>query len=702
MSNSIELNEVEVLDLIAELKRAAELYYQLQGESGLSDADYDAKLARLGAVRESGLFAHLFGAGSDADLLLEGDVSGGSKVSGVVVRHEVPMLSLKKATNVKELFAFLKRARLAGAESFRLQAKMDGIAMSARYEDGKLVRLATRGDGELGEDITYLSKASGVSIVGLPHSFAGRGDLEVRGELFFTDEQFKKVDDSRRASEATGEGFSNARMAASGLMRKANSAVPYDVEFTFASYAVLVDGAHADMDSLPREGFVNIDEFTQNAVGAEVIDGLTSDEELAEAVDTFGVSRATFPFPTDGVVIKPSNEAAMLNAMGSTGHHPSSQIAWKYATPEVQTKVKAIEITVGRSGKITPVANFDKVKLDGSFIDYASLHNFNIVDKLNVRVGSLVMITKALEIIPQVTKVIHNDESTVALAVPEKCPSCGEKLWFDESKGVWPPQTMRCVNEDCPARMFASVRTAVGRKYLDIKHLGESTLTALHREGLVNDIADLYDLTVDDLANLVTGENSDGAPRRLGEKNALKIIEQIELSKSRPLVRVLPALSIDLIGVTASKALEKHFGSLEAILSASQEELLEVEKFGEGRARSAHEGLKRRRPLIDRLLSAGVTFESTVSASAPASEGLNSPLVGLSFSISGAVPSTFANRDALVEYLEAHGALFHSSPKRETSYMIGDDSGSSSKIKKAISYVVQFISPEEFVEKFVR
>jgi len=693
-----------VLELVEELKRAAELYYQLQGDSGLSDEDYDAKLASLALVRESGLFPEVFESGSDADLLLEGDVAGGSKVSGVAVHHDVPMLSLKKATSVKKLFAFLKRARLAGAESFRLQAKMDGIAMSARYVDGELVCLATRGDGEIGEDITYLARAKDVTIVGLPRSFVGRGLMEVRGELFFTDEQFKKVDSARRSGDGQGEGFSNARMAASGLMRKANSAVPYAVEFTFASYAVLHEGAHANMDTLPREGFVNIDDFTQEAVGAEVISGLTSDEELAEAVDTFGVSRATFAFPTDGVVIKPSNEAAMLNAMGSTGHHPSSQIAWKYATPEVQTTVKGIELTVGRSGKITPVANFDKVKLDGSFIDYASLHNFNIVDKLNVRVGSLVMITKALEIIPQVTKVIHNDENTVPLEVPKSCPSCDKALWFDESKGIWPPQTMRCVNEDCPARMFASVRTAVGRKYLDIKHLGESTLTALHREGLVTDIADLYALTLDDLAGLVTGENSDGAPRRLGEKNAAKILEQIELSKERPLVRVLPALSIDLIGLTASKALEKRFGSLEAILGASKEELLEVDKFGEGRAESAYEGLKRRRPLIERLLAAGVKFKSSgvpATGDSGATE-VDSPLVGLSFSISGAVPSAFANRDALVEYLEAHGALFHSSPKKDTSYMIGEPSGASSKIKKAVSYGVEFISPEDFNERFVK
>lgn len=702
----------EVVELIEELHKAAETYYQKSGDSGLTDEEFDAKLDYLETLEQSGAYEDLFEAGSKGFLLLEGDPALGTKVAvETVVAHNSPMLSLGKAKKPDELLAFLRKARAAGAKDFRLQAKLDGLALSARYTDGELEVLATRGDGVHGEDTTYLLDDSSVTVLGLPRTISTMGIVEVRGELFFTEAQFKAADDARFAK--TSERFSLSRNAASGLLKKAKGGVGYPVEFTFSTYSALHEGRMIDLTSLDSvNGFVTVDSITKNEAGDSPIAGFATDADVLAAVESFGKVRETFGIPTDGVVIKPTNESEMNGKMGFTSHHPVSQIAWKYPAENAQTVVIGIDVTVGKTGKLTPIARIAPVMVAGSKIENASLHNYNLVATKDVRIGSTVLIEKANDIIPQIKVVLKNLPESVAIEVPTNCPACEEVLTFKDD-GVWPPRTLLCPNTTCPSRDFFALKSAVGKNYFDIDGLSEVTLTYLNEVDRVKNIADLFTLTVTELADSALGYTAKGTARRLGEKRAEHIVEYVERSKTRPLAKILAGLNIDLLGRTAAKKLEAAFGDIDGILAATEEEIGAVEGFGPIGAEKIHRGLKLRAGLIAELREHGVTFgklpEGSESAATLDSDGEDlstaAPaggvdLTGVSFAISGAVPEPFANRGAWVDFVEANGGTFHSGPKATTSYMVGDKNETSSKIKKAHSLGLDFLTADEFTKKY--
>lgn len=693
-------------DLIKELYDVSEAYYQRGEESPLTDEEFDAKLDYLQSIKDSGTHQDLFVDGSIGYNLLENDPSLGTSVEGDVVEHKVPMLSLAKAKKEPELISFLDKARRAGAKDFRLQAKLDGIALSARYEGGKLVRLATRGEGTHGEDTTYLIKDPKVTVKGLELSISDKDPLEVRGELFFTQEQFKNVDDARFAT--TGVRFKNSRNSAAGLMKGAKSGVDYPVEFTFAAYSVMKDDVPVGLDELNSLGFRSVDQITDEATPGLDLTGFTSNDDVMKAVHDFGTAREGFDFPTDGVVIKPTNEAEMLGAMGFTSHHPVSQIAWKYPDAAATTEVLAIDMTVGASGKVTPIARVRPVDLDGSTISNASLHNFNLVHTKGIRVGSVILIVKANAIIPQVKAVISNPKDSEDVAVPTNCPSCGTTLAFDKVEGEWPPKTMNCPNIECGSRKFFALKMAVGKAYMDIDGLSEVTLDYLHATGRVTNIADLYTLELKELADSEMGESQNGNARRLGEKRAQNIIDHIELSKTRPLSKMLPSLSIDGMGSGSTKKMEKAIGDIDAILAASQVQIAAVDGLGPISAEKIHTGLRQRKETIERMRAAGVTFgkgaapAQAAAASASGGASTSVDLSGKSFAISGAVPPGFKNRNEWIDYVEANKGEFHSSPKANTTYMIGDPNESSSKIKAAVKNGVTFMSPDKFSSEFTK
>lgn len=694
----------EIAALIEELYEAAEAYYQKSGDTLLTDDEFDAKLEYLTLTQEAGFHDDLFAAGSKGMLLLEGDPSLGTKVdSDEVVTHEVPMLSLGKAKKEPELLAYLAKARAAGAKDFRLQAKLDGLAISVRYIDGKISQIATRGDGVHGEDTTYVLNDPKVTIKGLPRTISIVEPTEVRGELFFTTAQFEAADNARLAE--TGERFKNSRNSASGLLKKAKGGVSYPVEFTYAAYSVLTNRKPANLETLAKEsGFVTVDALTEAAAPTVTLTGYADDNELLAAVNQFGVLRPDFDIPTDGVVIKPTNESEMLAAMGFTSHHPVSQIAWKYPAENATTVILGIDMTVGKTGRVTPIARIQPAELDGSTISNASLHNFNLIAIKDVRIGSVVLIEKANDIIPQVKVVLNNPAGTVKIEAPTNCPVCSAEL-VGKKDGDLPPKTLGCPNEVCPSRDFFALKTAVGKNYFDIDGLSEVSLTHLNEIGRIKNVADLFTLQFQELADSTLGVTPKGTARRMGEKRAAHILDQIEKSKTKPLPKILAALNIDLLGRTASKNLEKAFGDIDGILAATEEDIAALDGFGPIRAAKIYRGLKLRAGLIQELRDHGVTFgkvdEAAESANPDDSDsGSSVDLAGLSFAISGAVPAPFANRGAWVDFVEANGGTFHSGPKAATSFMVGDPTDTSSKIKKAVSLGIPFLTADEFTAKY--
>ena len=762
-------------DLIQLLIKASQAYYS-GDEPDMSDAEFDSNQNLLQEVCDTGEYSELFVEGSDGwrvlghgDVLLgaslsnkadsDSDTDNSTSASGSAsqsrreVTHVPPMLSLQKMKTEDALKSFIQKTSEHGAESFKLQLKLDGLAVSAVYDsDGDLTLISTRGNGTTGEDCTYLSdpESTGLFINFMPASIdmstlashvsttgnsSRVSEFEVRGEVLFIGDQFEKASQARQ--EAGGEPFSNPRNAGAGLVNRAAKGLGFSAEMTFVVYSVLVDGEYVDATDgsgngglstwMSRNGFMTANDLTGIHAGQIKFSELNDSDEVMNSIHALGTVLDSLPFEADGVVIKPVNEAAMLDSMGSTSHHPLSQAAWKYPAQQAVSTVRSIEFTVGRTGRITPVAVFDPTPLGGTVVSKASLHNMNHLNSLDVRVGSTVIFEKANEIIPQIVSVVSSPENSGSVPVPSYCPVCNTVLDYDDKDGVWPPRTMTCTNSKCPSRTLQSVVNAVKRDNLDIDGLGPSVVEALRDSGLVSSIADLYRLDEATLAALQTGTSSIGSPVLLGSVRASKIVEQIEKSKSLPFSRLLSSLGIPQIGRRASRKIAEHFGTIDNLLAASTEKLSQVPTLGAKRAEILHNGLQANREVISTMRSLGVLFTpdqgsrvsretSADNTSGDSSESNDnnlgqeggaistsrnqSSVAGLSFSISGKVPEPFSNRNEMVDFIESNGGEFHSSPKASTTYMIADSQGSSSKIVKAHKHNVKFISPEEFTKQF--
>jgi DNA ligase (NAD+) len=685
----------EAQTLINELLEASEAYYQGDGTSKLTDEEFDAKLSLLEEMSDDTNLSHLFEEGSPGWKLLENDVSLGTKpTTDNVVTHKSPMLSLGKAKTETELLSYLKKTKAAGAKSFMLQAKLDGFALSVTYKNGKITQLATRGTGTEGEDVSYIIKDPSVTTKGLPLTINLNKEVEVRGELFFTDEQFRNVDNTRYT--LTGERFKNSRNSVVGLMKKAKQGVNYPVEFTFSVYSALIDGKPTDLTEIQDHGFITVTELTKSAASDTVITGLKTDKEVFDAVTKFGEARKNFTIPTDGVVVKPENDAEMLQKMGVTSHHPVSQIAYKYPGAYADTVIVDITTTVGKTGKLTPRAEVKPVDVSGVQITNLTMNNFNWVAEKDVRIGSKVRVHRANDVIPEIKLVLHNSEDTIKVQAPKECPNCETPLTYDKQES-WPPKTLRCPNDECPSRDFFALKTAVMRSFLDIDGMSEVTLTTLNETGRVNSIADFYTLTLKELADSQLGVSNQGNPRRLGEKRAQNILDHIEKSKTLPLPRILVSLNITGLGQNTAKILTRQFKTIDRILELTADDLRNLEGFGDVKAEKNVRGFALRRGLIGRLRSLGVQFGEGTN---PTTNTTIAKLSGISFAISGNVPAPFANRNELIEYIETNGGEFHSGPKATTSFVIGDPTSTSSKTVKALKLGLSFLSPEEFTQTY--
>lgn len=689
----------ETIELIEELYDASMKYYQQLEESPLTDEEFDSKMEYLKTLYENNNYPELFTENSVGYKLLENDTSLGTTIQENVetIEHIIPMMSLGKAKNEKELELYVNRMLKAGETTFKIQAKLDGFALSARYMEGKLSQLVTRGTGAVGENVSYLLKEENLHIVGLPEIIADERNIEVRGEIFLTVEQFSKVSENRE--KVDGDAFKNPRNAVVGIMKRAKLGLPYEAELTFGAYTYIVGETLHDLEELDSEGFNTIHSLTREHTGELNIDDLDT-EQLYSSIQVFGELRKDLPYPTDGVVVKPTREAEFHLLLGSTSHHPISQIAYKYPSVESVSTVVSITTTVGMTGKLTPVAEIIPTEVDGSVIRFVTCNNYNWLYEKDIRVGSIVTIAKANDVIPCIVAVVSNTDEAVVLDVPDDCPECGMKLTADDEN--IPPKTLYCSNLDCPARAFGIFCSALRKNVLNIDGLGESVARVLFDSGMVKDISDLYSLDLEKLAAVQLVNEDTGRITTLGRNRAENIITHIEKSRSLPLFKYIVALGIPRVGSSVAKTLVKQFGSMDRILSITVDDLVAVEGFQRRSAEMIIQGFRDKNELLEKLYAVGLLkHDDEDNHDHTGVVPTVSKVSGKSFCISGSVPAGFSNRSEFVDWLEENDAVFHSSPKKDTDYMIGDPDGSSSKLAKARRNGTVVITVEQFGELFL-
>ncbi|MBQ6690642.1 MAG: NAD-dependent DNA ligase LigA [Rikenellaceae bacterium] len=586
------------------------------------------------------------------------------------VEHRYPMLSLGNTYSIEELHEFFERVeREVGQVEYVCELKFDGTAISLTYEQGRLTRAVTRGDGRSGDDVT----ANVRTIRTVPLELTGEDVaplFEIRGEIFMPYASFDRLNAER---EQAGEQlFANPRNAAAGTLKQQNSAVVAHRGLDCTLYQMVGEGvsARSHWESLERArewGFKISREARVCHSAAEV------DEFIAH----WDEARHALPFPTDGVVIKVNSYEAQQQ-LGFTSKVPRWAVAYKFKAEQALTRLESVAFQVGRTGAITPVANLAPVQLAGTTVKRATLHNAEQIAQLDIRLGDMVYVEKGGEIIPKITGVELSERKSdsVPFEYITVCPECGTELtrYEGEAKHYCPNQS------HCPPQIVGRIIHFIRRKAMDIEGLGDETVELLYESGLVRDVADLYDLRAQQLAVLP----------RLGEKSADNIMKSIEGSKSVPFARVLFALGIRFVGETTAKYLAAHFGSMEAIMNATVEQLVEAEEVGDKIARSIVEFFadESNRTIIERLRVAGVQFE------AEERELHSDLLAGKSVVISGKFRRH--SRDELKELIELHGGKNLAAVSANVDYLVAGENMGPAKLQKATKLGIKMLSEEEF------
>lgn len=648
-------------NLIKELKLAAQTYYHGE-EPIMTDEEYDLKLEALEEMltdedRVNPEIAELFTS-----------PSAGTVSNKLDVTHDSPMLSLAKAKNENEVKSWFLRVH--EADGFTLQAKLDGLALSALYEDGELVRLATRGDGKRGDNISYLIAHNELTINHLPLKIAEKGRVELRGEVFAKHSQFEVFNQARKAVH--GEAFSNSRNAVSGMLNAAEKGLGYNAEITFVTYSAFEDKKPVSIDSLDvADDIMSVHKLTLEEASKvdedyeKICIVENNMQDLMWALEEFGKLRPLFDIPTDGVVIKPTNEVEMLEKMGYTSHHPIAYLAYKYPGARATTVVEKLTVSIGKTGKLTPQAQVRPVEVDGVVITNLTCHNYNWLYEMGIKEGSTVAVTRANDVIPAIAAVIDAGDGE-PMPIPTHCPECNHELHGD---GLEIPKTLTCENFECPSRRLFYIKSIVTRQYLHIDGIGDVMLNALVNNDIVYDLYSLLALEKEDLVGLEIGDG-----RRVGEKTADNIIASIENAKmNTDSNKLLASFNVPGIGPNTAQKLIEHFKGFVNVLAAEPEDLRSVDGIGDTIVNTWAEHLGR--VLVD---------WETVKTLVRINDNLpDEDFVAVgSFSVSGSVEG-FANRGEFVKHMEALGWEFHKSPKADTGVLFADPNGTSAKIKKA-------------------
>ena len=586
------------------------------------------------------------------------------------VRHRYAMLSLGNTYSLEELHEFLDRIeREAGPTDYVCELKFDGTAISLTYEGGQLVQALTRGDGVEGDDVT----ANVRTIRSVPLRLRGEGWpalFEIRGEILMPYASFDRLNAER---EANGEPlFANPRNAAAGTLKQQASAVVARRGLDCTLYQLAGDNlpftTHWESLAKAREWGFKVSEHMRICHDTAQID---------EFIAYWDEARRQLPFPTDGVVIK-VNDFAVRRQLGFTAKAPKWAVAYKFKAEQALTRLESISFQVGRTGAVTPVANLEPVLLAGTTVRRATLHNAEQMALLDIRPGDMVYVEKGGEIIPKITGVelAQRPADSLPFRYIDRCPECGTPLvrYEGEAKHYCPNQS------GCRPQIIGRMLHFIRRKAMDIEGLGEETVELLYDNGLVHDISDLYDLRAEQLAPLP----------RLGEKSADNIIRSIRRSTEVPFRRVLFGLGIRFVGETTAKYLAEHFRSLDAVMAASREELVEADEVGEKIADAIREYFANAENLriIGRLRQAGLQFEEA------ARELASEALAGRSFVVSGRFTRS---RDEMKELIELHGGRNLAAVSGNVDYLVAGEKMGPAKLKKAEKLGIRILTEEEFL-----
>lgn len=641
-------------ELRDELRHHEHRYYVLD-EPEISDAEYDALMNQLKSLEA----AHPNLVTPDSPTQR---VGGKPREGFVKVAHSAPMLSLDNAYNEQELRDWARRVEeLSGRAEveYECELKLDGLSMALRYDAGRFAQAVTRGDGTIGEDVTANLRTVRSVPLSIPAPALKKThmppEFEVRGEVIMPTRSFERMNEDREKQGLSK--FANPRNAAAGAVRVLEPNITAQRRLDFYAYFLLVDGrvriekqAQA-LDTLETLGFkVN----PKRKVFKSIDDVLTFIQEKE-------TERESLPYEIDGVVIK-VNSTALWQRLGFTGKAPRWAIAYKYAARAAVTKVEDILVQVGRTGKLTPVAALQPVPIGGTTVSRATLHNMDEIERLGVRIGDWVQVERGGDVIPKVVKVIEDKEHPRGhrhFQMPARCPECGGHIVRTEGEA-----DHRCVNANCPAKLRESILHFASRGVMNIEGMGDALVSQLLERGLVRNVADIYDLTEENLLSL----------ERMGKKSAQNVLDEIDRSKKLPLERVIYGLGIRMVGERTAQFLAEHFGSLDELMKASEGQLLEVEEVGPRIAQSIREFFEEpaNRQLVERLRK-HLTFKGQKKVRGTA-------LAGQTFVLTGTLPTY--SRDEAKKLIEDAGGKVSGSVSKKTNYVVaGEEAGS--KLDKA-------------------
>lgn len=646
--------------------------YFNSGTPTMPDADFDTLFDRIAATKR------MHTDWDDRGLLTQ--VAAGTSPGGDV-EHPAPMLSLDKITSSADITKFLSTL---GDSAAVAELKFDGMAVRAVYRAGVLVLAATRGDGARGDNITAQAVRHG-GLAGLPPVLDVAWSGEVIGEAFLTTADFTRANINRTSTGR--DPFATPRNAAAGALRKSD--LTYRVPMSFAAYDATgagldtIDSHLERMASLEAIGIRTAAARTIEAIAPHVPDRVVRLSDPTTVIESVGHHRAALAYPLDGVVLKSDSHAARAR-MGSGTRAPEWAVAYKYApTTGVQSVLRAIEIGVGRTGRATFRAAIDPVVVDGVTITYATLHHAQWIRDQGLGIGSAVIVTRANDVIPRVEAAADHTPGVTPWNPPTTCPQCGQE--WDTTSQLW-----RCVT---PACSLASLITyAASRDVWDIQGLGSEIAGGLVEADLIASVADLFTLTVADVAATPLNAGGNGESRTIGETTARRIVDGIAAAKNHPLNRHITALGIPMTGRSVGRWLAQHFGSLEALRAATVDQLAALDKIGPSKAAAIHRGLHDNRHVIDQLIAAGVTTRTE-----PAGATTAGPLAGKTVVVTGTVPGL--NRSAAQEAAIRMGATVSSSVSTRTDLLvIGAGAENSSKHSRAQQLGVTVMPAVEFVE----
>ena len=653
----------EITKLRKEIRYHNDLYYNNDNPE-ISDYEYDMLMSRLKDLERQ--FPSLLTKNSPTQM-----VGGTNSSTFEEVKHEVPMQSLQDVFSYDDVEDFVKKVteEYGNDIEFVVETKIDGLSVSLEYENGKYVKGSTRGNGVVGEDVTENLRM----LEEIPEELNENVTIEVRGEVYLKRAQFDILNE--KLAQEGKQLLANPRNAAAGTLRQLDPMLVKERNLSIFVFNIqkLTDkkvATHSEGLELCSNIGIKTIEYSKVCVGIR---------QVLAAIEEIGKKRENLPYDIDGAVVKVNN-LSLRETLGTTSKVPKWAVAYKYPPEERETKLLDIKVQVGRTGQVTPMAIIQPVKIAGSTISKTTLHNFDYIMEKDIKIGDIVKIKKAGDVIPEVVSVVKEKRTgkEKEYDIPEYCPVCGEKLEKIEEEVA-----LRCLNSECDAQIYRAIIHFASRECMDIDGMGEAVVETLISKGYIKDVADIYYLKYDDIKTL----------DRYGEKSARNLINAIEKTKSNSLDKLLFALGMRHIGKKAAKILAENFDSIYALKKARYGEIVEIDEIGPKMAESIFEFMRKPKTeeIIEKLDIAGVNLKGQKK------ELKSNKLEGMTIVITGSFEGY--TRDNIVEIIEANGGKASGTVSKKTSLLIaGENAGS--KLDKAEKNAVRIISLEDFISEY--